>query len=100
MISIDKRNGGLMVRSFAKNLSNKKVMGIDGSNIGTMHNVVVDLHTGALIDLVIKPDMAFDTEGFRTEDNFMLVSFEAVRAMKDYIVVDLKMRETKVGGDE
>ena len=81
-----------MVRSFAKNLSDKKVMGIDGSNIGTMQNLVVDLHTGALVDIVIKPDMAFDTTGFRTEDNFMLVSFEAVRAMKDYIVVDLKTR--------
>ncbi len=81
-----------MVRSFAKNLSDKKVMGIDGSNIGTMQNLVVDLHTGALVDLVIKPDMAFDTTGFRTEDNFVLVSFESVRAMKDYIVVDLKTR--------
>ena len=100
MISIDKRNGGLMVKSFVKNLSNKKVMGIDGSNVGTMHNVVVDLRTGALIDLVIKPDMAFDIEGFRTADNFMLVSFEAVRAMKDYIVVDLKMHKTKGDGDE
>ena len=79
-----------MVRNFAKNLSDKKVMGIDGSNIGTMQNLVIDLNTGALVDLVIKPDMAFDTTGFRTEDNFVLVSFEAVRAMKDYIVVDLK----------
>lgn len=89
-----------MAKRFVKNLSNKKVMGIDGSNVGTMHNVVADLHTGALIDLVIKPDMAFDTGGFRTADDFMLVSFEAVRAMKDYIVVDLKMHETKGGGDE
>ncbi|NYT00761.1 MAG: PRC-barrel domain containing protein [Methanocellales archaeon] len=84
-----------MVRSFAKNLSDKKVMGIDGSNIGTMQNLVVDLHTGALVDLVIKPDMAFDATGFRTEDNFVLVSFEAVRAMKDYIVVDLKTQTTE-----
>ena len=79
-----------MARIFAKNLSDKKVMGIDGSDIGTLYNMVVDLRTGALIDLVIKPDMALDTTGFRTENDFVLVSFEAVRAVKDYIVIDVK----------
>lgn len=77
-----------MAKIFTKNLFDKHVMGSDGTEIGILYNIVVDIRTGDLIDLVIKPDMALDTTNFRVEDNFVLIPFESVRAVKDYVVVE------------
>lgn len=75
---------------FAKNLRNKQVMSSDGMTIGILSNLVMDVNTGDIIDLVIKPDMGLDKEKFTVDDDFVLISFDAVRAIKDYIVVDKK----------
>jgi len=77
-----------MAKIFSRNLFDKHVMGADGTEIGTLYNMVIDIRTGDLIDLVIKPDMALDTTNFRIEDKFVLIPFESVRAVKDYIVVE------------
>lgn len=77
-----------MAKLLAKSLTNKKVMLTDGSLLGTATNVIVDMKTGKLIDLVVKPDPAIDTSKYRFEDGFVLISFEAVRAAKDYAIVD------------
>ena len=37
---------------------------------------------------MVKPDIALDKEKYKKEDEFILVTFDAVRAIKDYIVVD------------
>ncbi len=77
-----------MARIFTRDIFDKHVMGADGTEIGTLYNIVVDIRTGDLIDLVIKPNIALDTTNFRIEDNFVLIPFESVRAVKDYIVVE------------
>jgi len=79
-----------MMQIFAKNLRNKQVMSSDGMTIGILSNLVMDVNTGDIIDLVIKPDMGLDKEKFTVDDDFVLISFDAVRAIKDYIVVDKK----------
>ncbi|MCK5217660.1 MAG: PRC-barrel domain-containing protein [Methanosarcinales archaeon] len=79
-----------MMQIFAKNLRNKQVMSSDGMTIGILSNLVIDVSTGNIIDLVIKPDMGLDKEKFKIDDDFVLISFDAVRAIKDYIVVDKK----------
>ncbi|MEA3295238.1 MAG: PRC-barrel domain-containing protein [Euryarchaeota archaeon] len=79
-----------MMQIFAKNLRNKQVMSSDGMTIGILSNMVIDVSTGNIIDLVIKPDMGLDKEKFKVDDDFVLISFDAVRAIKDYIVVDKK----------
>jgi len=79
-----------MMQIFAKNLRNKQVMSSDGLTIGILSNLVIDVSTGNIIDLVIKPDMGLDKEKFKVVDDFVLISFDAVRAIKDYIVVDKK----------
>ncbi|NLN09548.1 MAG: PRC-barrel domain containing protein, partial [Methanoculleus thermophilus] len=47
-----------------------------------------DLNTGQIIDLIVKPDETFRTDGYRMDGDKMLVPFEAVKDIKDYIVVD------------
>ena len=64
-----------MSKVFATEMVDKKVLSTDGDNIGTLSNIVIDLRSGELIDLVVKLDM----------------EAESIRAIKDYIVVDRKM---------
>ncbi len=80
-----------MAKILAKNLFNKRVMLTDGSELGIANNVVMDTHTGALVYLVVKPNTFVDTSKYKIQDNYLLVPFDAVRAAKDYAIVDKKM---------
>jgi sporulation protein YlmC with PRC-barrel domain len=80
-----------MMQIFAKNLRNKQVVSSDGMTIGLLNNIVMDVRTGNIIDLIIKPDLGLNKEKFKVDENFVLISFDAVRAIKDYIVVDKKL---------
>ncbi len=75
---------------FAKNLSNKQVMGSDGTDLGTLFDLIVDVNTGDILDLMVKPDPDLNIQEFRVENDFLLLPFDSVRAIKDYIVVDRK----------
>jgi sporulation protein YlmC with PRC-barrel domain len=77
-----------MARIFAKNLSKKNVMSSDGSVIGVLYNIVMDVRTGELVNLVVKPDMSVDKSRYQLEGNYILIGFDAVRAVRDFIVVD------------
>ncbi|WP_292468665.1 PRC-barrel domain-containing protein [Methanolobus sp.] len=80
-----------MANVFAKNLSSKQVMATDGTEIGILFNIVMDIKTGDLIDLIVKPDMSLDTSRYKVDEQYILLPFESVRAIKDYIVVDKNM---------
>ncbi|HNQ33336.1 MAG: PRC-barrel domain protein [Euryarchaeota archaeon ADurb.Bin009] len=77
-----------MSKTFCRTLAKKKVMSNDGMLIGTIKNITVDLTTGQVIDLIVKPDDTFKTDGYKMDGDKMLVPFEAVKDIKDYIVVD------------
>lgn len=79
-----------MARIFAKNLSKKNVMSSDGSVIGVLYNIVMDVQTGKLINLVVKPDMSVEKSRYQMDGNYILIGFSAVRAVRDFIVVDKK----------
>ncbi|MGP8331120.1 MAG: PRC-barrel domain-containing protein [Methanosarcinaceae archaeon] len=77
-----------MSKVFAKNLSSKLVMATDGTELGVLFNMVMDVMTGNLVNLLVKPDLALDTSKYQTDGQYIILPFEAVRAIKDYIVVD------------
>jgi sporulation protein YlmC with PRC-barrel domain len=77
-----------MQRISALKLSNKRVVDSDGGEMGTLHNIVADAGTGILRELVVKPAEELDTKKFKMEDEYIFVPFEAVKAIKDVIVVD------------
>jgi sporulation protein YlmC with PRC-barrel domain len=78
-----------MTRVFARTLSRKKIMSNDGKLIGTLKNIRVDFDSGQVIEMLIHPDQTFDTSNYDMEDDKILkISFEAVKDIKDYIVVD------------
>ena len=78
-----------MSRVFARSLSRKKIMSNDGKLIGTLKNIRVDFDSGQVQAMIVHPDQKFVTEGYTMEDDKLLViPFESVKDIKDYIVVD------------
>jgi sporulation protein YlmC with PRC-barrel domain len=69
---------------------------LDGTTIGTLHNIIVDLETGQLIEIVVKPDVNIDidTSEYLVESNvegdFILLPIECIKAIQDFIVIDKK----------
>ena len=78
-----------MSKVFARNLLfNKQVMATDGTEIGTLSNVMIETKGGNLIDLMITPNPNFDASRYRKADSYILMPFDSVSAIKDYIIVD------------
>jgi sporulation protein YlmC with PRC-barrel domain len=76
-----------MSKVFSKEIIRKEVVGTDGSKIGTLINIIADLDSGALVDIVVKPDMGFDTTGCRMEGDHVLFPFDSVEDVGHYIMV-------------
>ena len=79
-----------MPQILAENLSGKAVMGSDGTELGMLYNITMNIKTGALSSLVIEPDQetAFDADFDVDEDGRFHVPVHRVQAVKDYIVVE------------
>lgn len=80
-----------MTKAFARTLRRKKVMSSDGKVIGQLKNIIIDVGSGQVINLIVRPDAGFDTSHYKLDDDCMLIPFEAVKDIKDYIVVDRYM---------
>jgi len=79
-----------MADILAENLSGKAVMGSDGSELGILYNITMNLKTGRLADLIVEPpeergpaDIDFPTD----ENGRYLVPVGRIQAAKDHIVV-------------
>ncbi len=71
----------------AKKLSDKEVVSSNGDELGKIYNITANLKTGELEDLVVDPKMGIDKSAFETEDEFILIPFDSVQAIKDMVVV-------------
>ncbi|WP_246998656.1 PRC-barrel domain-containing protein [Halosolutus gelatinilyticus] len=74
----------------AENLSGKSVMGSDGTELGLLYNITMDLKSGTLRNLVVNPDEEVSPRNvdFELDDTGrFLVPVSRVQAVKDYIVV-------------
>ena len=74
----------------AENLSGKAVMGSDGTQLGMLYNITMDIRSGKLSDLVVEPreETTFDSEFDIDEDGRYHIPVNRVQAVKDYIVVE------------
>lgn len=69
-------------------------MATDGTEIGTLSNIVVEIKGGNIIDLMVTPNVNLDTSRYKKVDNYILVPFDSVSAVKDYIIIDkMKAKE-------
>ncbi|GAB7009137.1 PRC-barrel domain-containing protein [Halorubrum trueperi] len=84
------RDDAHMVDILAENLSGKAVMSADGTELGDLYNITMDLKSGELADLLVSPHEHLSPErsGFDVDEMGRLkVPVANVQAVKDYIVV-------------
>ncbi len=82
--------GETVSRLYATSLGGMKVVNMDGMVIGELENIILDMKTGKLVDLVVKPNTKVRENRRRDDGKFVQIPFEAVYAIKEYIVVDEK----------
>ncbi len=79
-----------MADILAENLSGKSVMGADGSELGLLYNVTMDVQSGRLLNLLVTPDEENPPTGVdyeRDDAGRFQVPVGDVQAVKDYIIV-------------
>jgi sporulation protein YlmC with PRC-barrel domain len=77
------------MKYYAKRLlDNKKVMSTDAKEIGMLEDIHINAKNGAIMDLVVSPAEDLDTAKYQKEENYILIPFSSVSAVKDYIIVD------------
>ncbi|MFP8954021.1 PRC-barrel domain-containing protein [Natrialbaceae archaeon A-arb3/5] len=77
-----------MTTILASELSSKPVMGSDGKELGTVHNVTMDVETGTIANVLVTPK-ADDVYRFETtEDGTLLVPAQQIQAVDDYLMVE------------
>lgn len=73
---------------FALKLFDKRIVDTEGGEVGRLHTIVADASTGILTDLVVKPAVNLDIRRFRKQNNYIFIPFDAVKAIKDVIIVE------------
>ena len=72
----------------ARTLARKQIITNDGKVLGVLKNLLIDIESGQITEIVVTPDPGFDVTGYHMDGERILVPFESVRDIKDYIVVD------------
>ena len=79
-----------MADMLAETLSGKAVMGTDGTELGELYNVTMDLETGRLENLLVQPleESTVQIDFPQGEDGRYQIPVSRVQAVKDYIVIN------------
>jgi sporulation protein YlmC with PRC-barrel domain len=78
-----------MSEILAENLSGKAVMGSDGAELGMLYNITMNLDTGRLENLIVKPAESRAGNEFQTDDaGRMRIPVHRVQAVKDHMIVE------------
>ena len=80
---------------FAGSMAGKEVVDMNGGVMGEVEDLVFNIETGQIIDLVIKPDSQLTRSKYREDNKYVLLPFGSVCAVRDYIVVDGGIAEKK-----
>ena len=71
-------------------LQHKAVVGIDGSEVGIVHNIMMHAESGTLEQLVVDPHGRFSSQsvGFETtDDDRLLVPISCIQDIRDHIII-------------
>jgi sporulation protein YlmC with PRC-barrel domain len=79
-----------MADILAENLSGKAVMGSDGTELGMLYNITMDLKSGKLNHLLVDEHEESNVaiEFPQDEEGHYRVPVSRVQAVKDYIVIE------------
>jgi len=77
------------MKYYAKRLlDNKKIMSTDAKELGILEDIHINAKTGNIMNLVIRPSDGVDIAKYQKDEDYILIPFSAVSAVKDYIIVD------------
>ena len=77
-----------MGKVFAGSIADKEIVNVDGRVLGDLENLIYEVMTGKLVDLVVKPNSGLDRSRYREDGKYVLIPYSSVVAIKDYIVGD------------
>ncbi|MEF8772371.1 PRC-barrel domain-containing protein [Halodesulfurarchaeum sp.] len=79
-----------MADMLAETLSGKSVMGADGTELGELYNVTMELETGRLDLLLVEPleEGTAEIDFPQDDEGRFQIPVSRVQAVKDYIVVE------------
>jgi len=73
---------------FSGSIAGKEIVNIDGMVLGKLEDMILEVQTGKLVDLLVKPNRELNRMKYREDGRFVLIPFASVVAIKDYIVID------------
>jgi len=73
---------------FSGSIAGKEIVNIDGMVLGKLEDMILEVQTGKLVDLLVKPNRELNRMKYREDGKFVLIPFASVVAIKDYIVID------------
>ncbi len=77
-----------MGKVFSGSIAGKEIVNIDGMVLGKLEDMILEVQTGKLVDLLVKPNKELNRMKYREDGRFVLIPFASVVAIKDYIVID------------
>ncbi len=77
-----------MGKVFSGSIAGKEIVNIDGMVLGKLEDIILEVQTGKLVDLLVKPNRELNRMKYREDGKFVLIPFASVVAIKDYIVID------------
>lgn len=76
-----------MAEILAENLSGKSVVGSDGTELGMLYNITMDIKNGRLRNLLIDPAESVTADFDMDDQGHYMVPVGQVQAVKDHIVI-------------
>jgi len=79
-----------MDEPLASDLRQKSVVGIDGSEVGIVHNIILHVKSGTLDHLVVDPHGRFSSQSAdfeTTDDGRLLVPISCIQDIRDHIII-------------
>jgi sporulation protein YlmC with PRC-barrel domain len=58
----------VMNKIFTTNLRDKQVVSSDGVILGVLNNIIIDIRSGSIEDLVVKPDIGLEKVKYNTNN--------------------------------
>ncbi|MEI6104499.1 MAG: PRC-barrel domain-containing protein [Methanothrix sp.] len=77
-----------MGKVFSGSIAGKEIVNIGGMVLGELEDMIFEVQTGKLVDLLVKPNKELNRMKYREDGKFVLIPFASVVAIKDYIVID------------
>ncbi len=79
-----------MAKILASELAGKEIVTEKGIVVGRLDNIILDLKSGELLEMIVKPDKDLNRSRYREEGKMVIIPFEALLpdAIKDFIVIN------------